>query len=208
MDREIDFINSCTEFPNKRFVRAIICVWRVLVYTQLSNNAWIEGVNLLTRELHSRIGFYSPSESKQFWRNEVKIAFYHSVYNVCHEFRNTPFYTIIILYDPLIEQASIVTVLNLSWHSDFLKVCTAKYIAWSLKKDKVWIAIKYRGNLICKNKITWISADDVTSLTPDKQMTLTVQYILEKSIFRSYVIATLYSHVVTRANALFWFTTI
>ena len=66
MNREIDFINSCIEFPNKRFVRAIICVWRMLVYTQLPNNAWTEGVNLLTKELHSQNGFYSPLESKEF----------------------------------------------------------------------------------------------------------------------------------------------
>ena len=53
MNREIDFINSCIAFPNKRVARAIMCVWRVLVYSQLSNNAWIEGVNLLTKELLS-----------------------------------------------------------------------------------------------------------------------------------------------------------
>ena len=31
--------------------------------------------------------------------------------------------------------------------------------------------------------ITWISADVVNSSTPDKQMTHTVQYILEKVYF-------------------------
>ena len=152
-----------------------------------------------------------------FWKQRIlakwsENRFYHNVYNICHEFRNMPFYAIIILYDPMMEKASIVTVLNLSWHSDFLYVCPAKYIAWSLKKYKVLIAIKYRGKTICKiiyrKKITWISADDVTFLTPDKQMALTIQYILEKSVLRSYVIATLYSHVVTPANALFWLTTI
>ena len=69
MTRGIDFINSCIEFPNKTFVRAILCVWRVLIYTQLSNKAGLEELILLTKELHSRIGFYSPSidsESKNF----------------------------------------------------------------------------------------------------------------------------------------------
>ena len=62
MNREIDFINSCIE---KVCPRYYMCLAGVALTPAIEQCIDRES-EFIDKELHSRTGFYSPSESKEF----------------------------------------------------------------------------------------------------------------------------------------------
>ena len=62
MNREIDFINSCIEKVCPRYYMCLACVGLYPAVERCMDR----GSEFIDKVLHSRIGFYSPSGSKEF----------------------------------------------------------------------------------------------------------------------------------------------